>query len=76
MKELLRTNDPVLLSFVASLLDEGGIDHFVADRHVSSVLGSISIMGYPAQRVLVSDEDIERARRVLTDEGLSEHLRP
>lgn len=76
MKELLRTNDPALLSFVEALLAEAEIERYVADRHVSSVLGSIGIMGYPAQRVLVGDEDIERARRLLADEGLSEHLRP
>ena len=32
MKELLRSNDPVLLSYVSALLTEENIDFIVADR--------------------------------------------
>src|SRR6185436_4892390 len=33
MKELLRTNDPVLLSYVSALLEEGDIAFIVADTN-------------------------------------------
>ena len=75
MQDLLRTNDPALLSYVEALLKEAEIEHFVADRHVSSVLGSINVMGYPAPRVLVAEEDVDRARKVLLEAGLEESLK-
>ncbi|MEQ8177922.1 MAG: DUF2007 domain-containing protein [Amphiplicatus sp.] len=75
MQDLLRTNDPALLSYVEALLKEAEIEHFIADRHVSSVLGSINVMGYPAPRVLVAEEDVDRARKVLLEAGLEESLK-
>ena len=41
MKELLRTNDPVLLSYVSALLEEGDIGFIVADTNMSVLEGSI-----------------------------------
>jgi hypothetical protein len=41
MKELLRSNDLVYLSFVSHVLDEAGIDFLVLDGHMSAVEGSI-----------------------------------
>ena len=35
MKELLRSNDPVVISFVDALLKESGIVHSIADQHMS-----------------------------------------
>lgn len=72
MKELIRANDPVLLSFVASLLDEAAIGHIVLDGHMSVLEGSIGVL---QRRVLVSEDDLVRARRVLTDNGLAAELR-
>lgn len=52
MEEVFRTNDPVKLSFVEHLLQEAGIDYFVADRHISAVEGNIG--AFP-RRVLVPE---------------------
>ena len=41
MKELLRTNDAVRLSFLQSLLKDSGIESLVLDHHTSLVEGSI-----------------------------------
>ena len=73
MAELLRTNDPVLLSFVENLLGQAGIGHFVADRHVSLMEGSIG--AFP-RRVLVADEDLTAARQLLIDADLARELPP
>ena len=73
MQSILRTNDPVLLSFVEALLREAGISHHVADAHISMIEGSIG--AFP-RRVLVVDEDAAAARRLLADAGLAAELMP
>lgn len=72
MIEILRANDPVLLSFVEAILKEAGIDYLVADRNMSILEGSIGIL---ARRVLVARDDAERARRLLEDAGVGNELR-
>lgn len=72
MKEVLRTNDMVLVSFVGSLLDEAQIPHLVLDNHMSVVEGSLGIL---ARRVLVGDDLVLSARRILAENGLRQHLR-
>lgn len=67
MQELIRTNDPVLLSFIRALLDEQEVTYHVADEAFSSIEGSLSI--FP-RRVLVDDDDLARARRLLKDAGV------
>lgn len=71
MIELLRTNDPVVLSFVEALLRDAGIHYFVADQNMSIVEGSLGII---PRRILVPDEDLAAARRVLIDAGLAHEL--
>jgi hypothetical protein len=44
MKELLRSNDQVLLSFVSALLNEAGIGFIVLDTNMSIMEGSIGIL--------------------------------
>ena len=73
MRELVRTNDPVLISAIESLLDGAGIAHFVADTNISVLEGSIG--AFP-RRVLVPDDRIEEARSVLREAGLGHELRP
>ncbi|MFY7958655.1 MAG: DUF2007 domain-containing protein, partial [Elsteraceae bacterium] len=41
MRELLRCNDPVRLSWLRALLADAGIESVVFDQHVSVVEGSI-----------------------------------
>lgn len=67
MKELLRTNDPVLISFVASILEDAGLDHVVLDTHMSVLDGSIGIL---PRRIMVEGESLRQARRLLDEEGI------
>ena len=71
MKELLRTTDIVLLTYVNSLLTDARIPVLIADIHVSSVEGSIG--AFP-RRVLVAAEDWDESVSVLTAAGLGDHL--
>jgi hypothetical protein len=73
MAELVRTNDPALLSAIEGLLTEAKIPHHVADRHSSSLEGLIQVI---QQRVLVPDEREVEARELLVDADLGEWLRP
>ncbi|MDK9695626.1 MAG: DUF2007 domain-containing protein [Siculibacillus sp.] len=73
MEELVRSNDPVLIATVEALLTGADIVHFVADRHMSVLEGSIGIF---ARRVMVDADEVSRARRLLTDAGLGDELRP
>lgn len=68
MQELLRTNDPVYLSFVGHVLDEAGVDHLLADVYTSAVEGSI---GAIPRRVLVPDDQIVKARWALGNASLT-----
>lgn len=67
MKEVLRSNDPVALSFAQALLDDAGIPHALFDRHTSVLEGSVLAI---RQRLAVADEDADEARRLLADAGL------
>lgn len=62
MKELLRTNDPVRLSWVQALLRDSGIDSLVLDHHTSLVEGSI---GAIPRRLMVAEPHYRRACRVV-----------
>ena len=72
MKELLRTNDAVIISFTESLLRDAGIGCLVADQNMSVLDGSIGVL---PRRVLVADEDVEQARRILSDAGIANEMR-
>ena len=67
MKELLRSNDPVLLSYVSALLEEDGIDFIVADLNMSVLEGSIGAL---PRRILVESGKIAQARHILTGAGI------
>jgi hypothetical protein len=68
MEELLRSNDPVYLSFVRHVLDEAGIDHLLLDEHMSVLEGSIGIL---PRRILVAAEKVEAARRAIGNATLT-----
>ncbi len=67
MHELLKTNDPVLLSYVESLLNEAGIGFVVLDQNMSILEGSIGVL---PRRVMVEEAYLVAARNILTDVGL------
>ncbi len=66
MKELLRTNDVVQISWVVALLADAQIEALVMDSHSSIVEGSL---GAIPRRIMVVDEDLDAARRVLREAG-------
>lgn len=68
MVELLRSNDPVLISFAASLLEDAAIEHSVADSHMSVIDGSINAV---TNRVFVAEARYAEARELLTDAGVA-----
>ena len=69
MKELLRTNNVVRLSWAQALLREAGIGSVVLDHHTSLVEGSI---GAIPRRLMVAERDHARARALVAaaEEGL------
>lgn len=71
MRDLLRTNDPVLLNFAMSLLHDAGIEAVVFDQHMSLAEGSIG--AFP-RRLVVSDALWVQAGNVLRDAGLEAWL--
>lgn len=73
MREIIRTNDAVLVSAIGALLDGAGIHHLVFDQNMSVLEGSLGVL---PRRVLVSDDDVAAARQVLTEAGLANELRP
>jgi Putative prokaryotic signal transducing protein len=73
VKEILRTNDAVLVSAVEALLNGAGIPHVVLDRNMSVLEGSLSIL---PRRIMVDDDDSCPARRLLEAAGLAGELRP
>ena len=72
MDELLATNDAVLISFVSSLMKDAGIEHFVADTHMSIFEGSLGII---PRRILVDRDRINEARRIMREAGLDHELK-
>jgi len=68
----VRTNNAVLISAIGALLDGAGIGHMVLDQHMSVLEGSLGML---PRRILVADEDVTPARRLLTDAGLAHELR-
>ncbi len=66
MKELVRTNDPVRLSWLQALLAAAGIKAIVFDTHTSILEGSIAAI---PRRLMVADDDHSRARAVLVEAG-------
>ncbi len=73
MRELVRTNDLVLVSAIGALLDGAGIPHMVLDQNMSVLEGSLGIL---PRRILVPDDRIPAARRLLQEAGLGHELRP
>ena len=67
MIELVRTNDPVLISFIESLLRDAEIGFFVADQNMSIMEGSLGIL---PRRVMIDPADEAEARRLLRDAGI------
>ena len=64
MQELLRTTDPTVIAFAEAMLAGEDIAVFPMDVHMSILDGSLGIL---PRRLMVRDEDLTAALRVLRD---------
>jgi hypothetical protein len=64
MRELLRSNDLVHLSWARAMLSAEGIDSVLLDDNISGVEGSIG--AFP-RRLMVAEELFDRAEQVLAN---------
>jgi len=64
MKELLRTNDPVVLSFLQTRLGQAGIEAVIFDTNASIVEGSIGVL---PRRLMVIDDDYDQAVDIVAE---------
>ena len=71
MKELLRTNELVFLSWAEALLRAEGIEAIVLDRHTSVLEGSTYAI---RRRLMIADQDYDRARRLMIEAGEERRL--
>jgi hypothetical protein len=62
MRAVLKTTDPVALSYAADVLSQEGIESVVFDTHASVMDGSA---GFMPRRLMVLDEDFPKAERLL-----------
>jgi hypothetical protein len=67
MKELLRSTDPTVIAFASALLSGEDIEVFVMGVHMSVLEGSIGVL---PRRMMVRDEDLIAAERVIRDNGI------
>ena len=68
MRELIRTNDAVLITAIEALLRGAQIEHMVVDRNMSVMEGSIGI--FP-RRILVNEHQFDAARKLLQEAGFA-----
>jgi putative signal transducing protein len=73
MRELVRTNDIVLISAIEALLRGADIEYVVLDQNMSVLEGSLGML---PRRILVDETQADRARRLLQEAGLGHELRP
>ncbi len=66
MKELIRTNDLVKLSFLLAHLKSEGIEGYVIDNHMSIMEGSANAI---PRRLMVSSSDYMREEQLLEQLG-------
>ena len=62
MVELIKTSNPVRISFLQAVLADAGIESFVADAGAASLWGSTI-----PTRLLVDDADLARAKRLISE---------
>lgn len=64
MRVVLKTVNPVVLNYAANVLSQEGIESVVFDTHASVMDGSMGIL---PRRLMVLDEDFDRAHRLLRE---------
>jgi hypothetical protein len=73
MRELLRSNELVFLSWIQAVLTAEGIEPIMLDVHTSVLEGSTWAI---PRRMMVHDEDYHRARQLVADAGDGASLSP
>src|SRR6185295_19235055 len=73
MRELVRTNDIVLISAIEALLSGANIEYVVLDQNMSVLEGLLCML---PRRILVEEARAGRARQLLQVAGLGHELRP
>ncbi len=71
MAELVRTNDPAMISVIEGLLASAEIPYHVADRNMSVLDGLLQVIQV---RILVPDEQIADARELLVEAELEDWI--
>ena len=71
MREILRSNNIVLLNYVVVLLEDAGLSPQLVDQHISAIEGSIGAL---PRRILIDADELAQARRILTDADLAQWL--
>lgn len=64
MKELFRSNDMVLISYLEHRLREENIETLILDSHMSIMEGSLGVL---PRRMMVAEEDLVRAKVILDE---------
>ena len=64
MKEILRTNNLILISRVQSILNDAGIQNKLLDTHASNIEGNISAI---QRRLVVSNDDFQQFQKLIND---------
>jgi len=71
MIAIMKTNNPVSLSYAQSVLKDRKIESFIMDTHQSIFTGALGLV---YQRLMVIEEDYIQAYDLLADAGLEEEL--
>ena len=64
MKEVIRTNNLILISRVQTILDDAGIQNKLLDTHASNIEGNISAI---QRRLVVSNDDFQQSQKLIND---------
>ena len=64
VKEILRTNNLILISRVQSILNDAGIQNKLLDTHASNIEGNISAI---QRRLVVSNDDFQQSQKLIND---------
>ncbi len=64
MRVVLKSNNPVILSYAADVLNQAGIESVLFDTHSSIMDGSMAMV---PRRLMVLDEDLARADALLRE---------
>ena len=62
MKEVLRTNDLIIISLIKSVFKAAGIKNQILDTHTSIIEGSILAI---EKRIMVSDHDFQQSQKLI-----------